>query len=480
MLPCKIAYRLQTLPAIDDRSNGPVIMPILCMQLLQEHYGISLETGTPDEDQLGQQQQSVEPAEVHDFASRPPAELTAGMLHQATQTDASSTPLMPPSSSEGQQSMPMSQDISNAEQRLSRVTSKGSEAETSMDEIPAKGTASGMHEGQESSQPVLANPAVQKDSEPLSQPPQKGETTRAGEAPDSLAMDTSTLHELTVLPSEHGRIPVSLRSPLPMAAPPARTAKGKGMDKSPIASARLTRKATPSPAREVSQIGSRQVLSSRAQGQARQLIGTRQKGQTGTGTRRTAQPLARKQLHFQETEPATSRRASSTGQETQRERQGVKQLQRITKQQAKPEPTHMAASAAQAAEQQAVKPQVLHARSPSSPMSQHDRASSDSDTPRSAPDRLPQPVPQTEGNIPLHDPRHDLQRPELRAAQPAQPSCIVLGPSGSAQGAGMLHGSPQLQAGALAMAETVGQPQQLQQQQSHGLHVSTGCLGLSA
>ena len=455
-------------------------MPILCMQLLQEHYGISLETGTPDEDQLGQQQQSVEPAEVHDFASRPPAELTVGMLHQATQTDASSTPLMPPSSSERQQSMPMSQDISNADQKLSRVTSKGCEAETSMEEVPAEGTASGKDEGQGLSQTGLAYPTVQKASGLLNQPPQKGETSLAGEAPDSLAMDTSTLHELTVLPLEHGRIPVSLRSPLPMAAPPARTVKDKGMGKSPIASAKLTRKATPSPARQVSQIGSRQVLSGRAQGQARHLTDNRQKGQTGTGTRRTAQPLARKQLHFQETEPATSRRASSTGQETQRERQGVKQLQRVTKQQAKPDPKHVAAIAAQAAEQQAAKPQVLHARSPRPSMSQHDVASSDSDTPRSAPDRLPQPVPQTEGNNPLHDPRHDLQRPELRAAEPAQPSCIVLGPSGSAQGAGMLHGSPKLQAGALAMAETVGQPQQLQQQQSHGLHVSTGCLGLSA
>ncbi len=460
---------------------------LLSTQLLHDNYGITLEAADPDNTEPLLQQPYL-PAKA-DNAQLPPAVLAGGMQPQATQTEPSGATMSQTGSSAGQTSSPMhsgsglhDQPAISAEadprkgdgqqscpaagaspiQKQTGVLSWGLEAPRPLAAMPAAVPAKAALHDDDTQQALAAAPAVlpaQADAQPAEQTHTRAEAFPAREVPDSLHLDTSTLQELTALPSAHGRIPVSLKSPLPMAA--ARPAKGRGMGRLPSPLTRAVRPAKPSPAREAARAASRQPPSSRAPGMGSQGAVS----QDPTGSRRLAHPATRKQLHFDDAIWHAPGKGSSSRKEAPESLQGSRATQQLPSQQAKPH-------AEQAPHHKAAEAHRGHASSAKVPRSLHGAASSDSDTPRIAAARLPQPVQQGAAINPLFDHSHGsaaLQAPRLCSTQPA--GSLLEATSLTAQGAGV-NASPADQATALAKADAAGQSQQLQQGSTASAHVS--------
>ena len=247
------------------------VIIVLSMQLLHDNYGITLEGGQPDDLEPSLQQPCVlAKAKNAQLALAAPAE---SMHHQATQTDPSSATLSQIAGSAGETSAHMHSGSGVHDQpaiparvgpgevdrqhgfpasgespieKEAGALNKGLEAPKLLATLPTAVPAkAALHEDdtQQAQQPASAVLLPQVDSASAQPVHKKAEAFPAAEVPDSLHLDTSTLQELTALPSAHGRIPISLKSPLPMAA--ARPAKGRGTGRLPSALTRITRTAKP-------------------------------------------------------------------------------------------------------------------------------------------------------------------------------------------------------------------------------------------
>ena len=150
---------------------------------------------------------------------------------------------------------------------------------TSMQMPPA---GSGMPEG--SSNSLLAQGAAQ--------------VPHPAWVPDSMAMDTSTLRELSVVPSAQGLLPVSLKSPLPLTA--ACTKKATGLARTAGAAemgSRLRTKGSALPRQAQRPTRQRTPVGSWRQA-APWASAEPQRGGGATKGVRGVQPVARKQLSF--------------------------------------------------------------------------------------------------------------------------------------------------------------------------------------
>ena len=292
---------------------------------------------------------------------------------------------------------------------------------------------------------ALSEDTTRADSGPAVQMHNRAKAFAAAELPDSLAMDASTLQELTALPSVHGRIPFSLKSPLLMVA--AQPAKGRSLGRLPGALTRPNRTAKPSPAREAAGAARRQVPLSRAPGVSGQSAGS----QDGSGNRRLTHPANRKQLHFDEAARNTPGKRIPAAKGVAGNTQGP---QALPNQQAKPQ-GQQTASALRATNQKPEHIDKYHASSPNLPGILHGAASSDSNTPRIAAAWLPQPAQQAVGINPLYDPRDGLGDPEAPGLHSAQPAGIRLEAMAAVQAR-----DPQA---APARSNAAEPPQQLQQ-----------------
>ena len=322
-------------------------------------------------------------------------------------------------------------------------SSKGLEAPRPLTDLPAAVPA----------RRALSQDTARADSGPAVQTHDKAEAFPAAAFPDSLAMDTSTLQELTALPSAHGRIPVSLKSPLPMAT--ARPLKGRGMGRLPGAITRSIPTAKPSPAREAAGAASRQSPLRRAPGTGSQSAGSRD----DSGKRRMAHPATRKQLHFDE----AGRHALGKSIPNQKGVPGSTQgSQGLPNQQAKLQ-GRQTKSALRGSHQKLGYIRKPHASSPDVPRILHGAASSDSNTPRVAAAWLPQPAQQAVGFNPLYDSCHGSGDPEVPGLHCAQPAGIRLEAMVAAQSAGMTHASARDPEAAPAQSSAAGVPQQLHQ-----------------
>ena len=438
---------------------------LLSMQLLHDNYGITLEAASSEDAEPWQQQPASHAA--LNTAQLLPAVPAGGMQHQATQTDPGSMTLplkyrsvvetpapeqcshtvrdqpatlsrADPGTADGQQSSPVAVS-----------PGMGLEAPRRLTDIPAAVPTRAALSKDKTQQALVAAPAVpdpQADSAPAQQMHRKVEAFPAREVPDSLHLDTSTLQELTALPSAHGRIPLSLKSPLPMAA--ARPAKDRGTGRLPGALMRPARSAKPSPAKEAARATNRQPPFSRASDMGSRAAGN----QDAVGNRRLGHPATRKQLLFN----IADQHASGTDpsqKEAPGRLQGPQAIRQVPSQQAKP-------LSMQGPHHKTTEAHILH-------------ASSDSDTPQSAAARLPEPVQQGPSVNPLFDRSHDsaaLQAAETRSAQPA--GSPLEAAAVAAQGADMMHASAADQETALVKADAAGQPQQLQQASAASVHVS--------
>ncbi len=472
------------------------VIIVLSMQLLHDNYGITLEGGQPDDLEPSLQQPCVlAKAKNAQLALAAPAE---SMHHQATQTDPSSATLSQIAGSAGETSAHMHSGSGVHDQpaiparvgpgevdrqhgfpasgdspieKEAGALNKGLEAPKLLATLPTAVPAkAALHEDdtQQAQQPASAVLLPQVDSASAQPVHKKAEAFPAAEVPDSLHLDTSTLQELTALPSAHGRIPISLKSPLPMAA--ARPAKGRGTGRLPSALTRITRTAKRSPAREAARTTSRQLPLGRAPGMGSQAAGS----QNATGLCRLAHPATRKQLNFDD----ANRHAPGRGTLAQKEApEGLQGSQgsfglvwtspELPSQQAQPH-------SERGPHQRAAEAHRLRASSAKVPRSLHGAASSDSDTPRSAAACLPQPVQQAGGVNPLFDPRNGSDGPNAAGLHSAQPRGVLPQTAlEAAQGAGVTHASSADQATALARANAAGPPQQAQQGSASSMHVST-------
>ena len=305
---------------------------------------------------------------------------------------------------------------------------------------PAVEAAAHKSEKDEALRTELANAGTQNIRGPPNQMRAREKVpSLAGQLPDSAAMDTSTLRELTVLPSAQGRIPVGVKSPLPAAA--AQTGKSRGAGRVLGSGTRTVRPGQPSYARGAQQAGSARPAAGRERERAGQSPQLSARSTAITKTPRVPQPPARKQLHFApeaDTGKISSRKQSPHGNLAGKH-----------------------APAQQAAQQQGLQHARPHNESPrSAHMRQHGAASSDSDTPRSASARLPQPVQQAGATFMLAGPPQELLKAIGPAEQPAQGASA--GSSTAEQGASLLQKNAQQQAA--AAANTPSQPWHDQQQ----------------
>ena len=458
------------------------------MQLLCENYGIVLDAAMPD-DTEPQQHQPYSLAKVDTSAQELPAVPTEIMQHQTIQIDANSigmSTIMPQTESSAvktsapiqlgdrlhdpptstaeagprktveQRSLPPT-DVSPCQEQ-SRVPGRGVEAPRLLTDLPAAVPGPAAFSTDDGRQALYAQ-AGPLSAELMHE--KKGETVQAGQVPDSLAMDTCTLQELTTLPSAHGHIPFSLKSPLPMAA--ARPAPGRGRGRPSSALTRPARAARPSPARAAASTASRQRPSSKTPGMGSWSAGS----QDASRGDRLAHPPVQKQLQFDTAHRDAPGRCAPTQKEAPGSVQGTQTTQGLPHQHAKPQEGRKAA-AVRSSHQKPDDSHRAHAGSPKPPRSLCGAASSDSDTPRAAAAWLPQPVQQAQGLNPLYDPRHSSEAPQAPELRPAQPAGIFLEASLAAQGAGRMPGD---QAETAEGGGAAGPAQQLHQESGAAVHV---------
>ena len=307
-------------------------------------------------------------------------------------------------------------------------------------EVPAIEAAAHKSEKDETPRTEVANAGTQHTHGPPNQMHAREEVPNlAGQLPDSAAMDTCTLRELTVLPSAQGRIPVGVKSPLPTAA--AQTGKSRGAGRVLGSGTRTVRPGQPSPARGAQQAGRARPAAGRARERAGQSPQLSARNTAITSVPRAPQPAARKQLHF--APEADAGKISSRVQSPRGNLAGKH------------------APAQYTAQQQASQHARPHGESPhGAHMRQHGAASSDSDMPWSASARLLQPVQQAGATFMLAAPPQESLKARGPAGQPAQG--VSVGNSTAEQGASLLQKSAQQQAA--AAADIPSQPWHAQQQ----------------
>ena len=274
--------------------------------------------------------------------------------------------------------------------------------------------------------------------------------------PDSMAMDTSTLRELSAVPSAQGLIPVGLKSPLPLTAARARKSRGfarpirAAADASPL----LT-KGSALPRQALRLIKQRTPVGSGRQA-APQAGAEPQRGGIATKGVRGMQPVARKQLSSARGAQHDTAGKANLG----REAPGIRKMGRLRAQQAGASTSAAAPDAAQ----------VMHQRVPRlESTGQTTGPSSDSDTPRVASARLPEPVQQVEAYNPLFDPHQDSSR---EPSPPQQPATAAAASSRGPRQVQAVAGLPDSLVADQATAQT-GAPALTQQAQAQKLDMAT-------
>ena len=446
------------------------------MQLLQEYYGISLELDASDDGQL-RGLECVAAAQKHD---RPTAALgvllenmqqhakqgNAGSL-QTKHTFSSSTAMMDAQAGKTDPTLCVMQLQDNAieapegtdRQMLEEAQVSGGQVhtvgasnwakpQTPTEGLPADVPAS--HSEPAFTQMPPADSGMQEGSSTL--PPVKGAAQLPHPAwvPDSMAMDTSTLRELSVVPSAQGLLPVSLKSPLPLTAARAKKATGSaraagaaGMGSRLRTKGSALPRQAQRPTRQHTPVGSGRQAAPQASAEP-------QKGGAATKGVRSVQPIARKQLSFAVgAQHGTAGEAHVGGQAPD-----ICKMGRLRAQQAG---TDMSAEVSAAA-------QMMHQQIPRLGSTRHTTgASSDSDTPRVASACLPEPVQQVEAYNPLFDPHQDPSRETSPPQQPATARAAGSRGSGQVQAVkGLLDPPSADQAAAVTVAPAL--PQQAQAQ----------------
>ena len=416
------------------------------VQLLQEYYGISLELDAGDDGQL-HGLECVTAAQKHSGPTNALGVLLESMQQQTKQGSASSL--------QKKHSVSGGADMADAQARSTDPTScvlqhqgdaiaatqkidrqRLGEAQVSGEQAHTLRASNGaqpdtLTEGLSADVPALysENTSVQMppaDSgmrvEFKSSLPAQGAAQVAHPAwvPDSMAMDTSTLHELSVVPSAQGLLPVSLKSPLPLTA--ARAKKARGVARPTAAAATrsplhtkgsaLPRQAQ-RPTKQHTPVGSGRQAAPQASAEPKR---------GGAGSVRGVQPVARKKLSF----------AAGAQHDTAGEAHVGRQAPDICK------TGNLQAQRASASTSAAAHQQVRRLES----IGQTTGPSSDSDTPRVASARLPEPVQRSEAYNPLFDLHQDPSREPSPPQQPATATAASSRGSGQVQAAGGLPGRP--------------------------------------
>ena len=431
-------------------------MPLpLPTQLLQECYGISLKAGLDEESQAS--------ASASGSDSRAAAALPNGTLHQGPHPLSSQMQPLSSGRETGDHMQPSSlvpvAPILRPEEKGTHGhagsaapekghrsshqdqgnSATGPAAKVAI-EVPAVEAAAHKSEKDEAPRTEVANAGTQHIHGPPNQMHAREEVPNlAGQLPDSAAMDTCTLRELTVLPSAQGRIPVGVKSPLPAAA--AQTGKSRGAGRLLGSGTRTVRPGQPFPARGAQQANRARPAAGRVRERAGQSPQLSARSTATCRVPRAPQPAARKQLHF--APDADAGKISSRVQSPRGNLAGKHAL------------------AQHAAQQQGSQHARPHGESPhGAHMRQHGTASSDSDMPRSASAQLPQPVQQAGATFMLAGPPQESLKARGPAGQPAQG--VSVGSSTAEQGASLLEKGAQQQAA--AAANTPSQPWHAQQQ----------------
>ena len=420
------------------------------MQLLQEYYGISLELDASDDGQL-RGLECVTAAQKHGRPTNALGVLPESMQQHAKQGNASSlqkkhsfsggTAMLDAQARKADSTLCMLQlrdDAINATQRTDRQTlgeaqgsegqvhtlraSSGAQPQTPTGERPADVPAS--HSEHTLVQMPPADSGMREGCS--TSPPARGaaQVLPLAWVPDSMAMDTFTLRELSVVPSAQGLLPVSLMSPLPLTAAHAKTARGfaKPAARPAEAAARGSPLRTKSsalprqaqqPTKQRTPVGSRRQAAPRASAEPK-------RGGAATKGVRGVQPVARKQLSF----AAGGQHGSAGKAHLGRQAPDICKMGASQAQQAGASmPAEVPAAA-----------QLMHQQVPRLGSTRHATAASlDSDTPRVASARLPEPVQQLEAYNPLFDLHQDPGREPGPPQQPATAAAASSRCSGQAQ-----------------------------------------------
>ena len=477
---CKVVYfyesaqdRLKAFTSV--RSHCSVAsQPLPFVQLLQEYYGISLELDASDDGQL-RGLESVTAAQKHRGPTEALEVLLENMQQHTKQGSASSmqkkhsiggvTAILDAQARNTDPTpfvLQLCSDTIEATHEINRQTSgqagvregqmqsataiDGVKSQTPIEGRPAHVPAahsehtsmqmppagSGMPEG--SSNSLLAQGAAQ--------------VPHPAWVPDSMAMDTSTLRELSVVPSAQGLLPVSLKSPLPLTA--ACTKKATGLARTAGAAemgSRLRTKGSALPRQAQRPTRQRTPVGSWRQA-APWASAEPQRGGGATKGVRGVQPVARKQLSF----AAGAQHGSAGKAHVGRQAPDICKMGSLRAQQAGASVPAEVLAAAQLMHQQV--PRLGSTR-------QSTGASSDSDSPRVASARLPKPVQQLEAYNPLFDLHQDPSRELRPPQQPAAATAAGSRSSGQAQAVAGLPDPPRAdQAAAATIASALTQQAQ--------------------
>ena len=423
-----------------------LLQSLASVQLLQEYYGISLELDASDDGQL-RGLECVTAAQKHSGPTNALEALLENMQQQTKQGNASSlhkkhsfsggTAMLDAKAGKTDHALHVLQLQDDAIEAIQKTDMQRlGEAQQSVGQVHTLSASNGAQPQTPTERPPADAPASHSEHTLVQMPPADSHTQSGcgtlppaqGAAqvpplawvPDSMAMDTSTLRELSVVPSSQGLLPVSLKSPLPLTAARAKKARGvarptgAAATKSPL----LTKgSALPTPGQRPTRLHTPVGSGRQAAPQA-----SAEPKRGGAGSVRGVQPVARKKLSF----------AAGAQHDTAGEANVGRQAPDICK------TGNLQAQRASASTSAAAHQKVRMIES----IGQTTGPSSDSDTPRVASARLPEPVQQSEAYNPLFDLRQDPSREPSPPQQPATATAASSTGSGQVQAAAGLPDRP--------------------------------------
>ena len=424
------------------------------VQLLQEYYGISLELDAGDDSQL-RGLECVTAAQKHSGPRNALGVLPESMQQHTKQGNASSLQKKHSFSSGADMAdaqvgktdhalrvLQLQDDAIEATQKTDRQ--RLGEAQQSVGQVHTLSASNGAQPQTPTERPPADVPASHSEHTLVLMPPADSGTQNGcgtlppaqGAAqvpplawvPDSMAMDTSTLRELSVVPSSQGLLPVSLKSPLPLTAARAKKARGVARPTGAAAtrSPLLTRgSALPGQAQRPTKLHTPVGSGRQAAPQASAEL---KRG--GAASVRGVQPFARKKLSF----AAGAQHGSAGKAHVGRQAPDICKMGNLQAQRAGASMPSGVPAAAQLMHQQQV-PRLASTRHATG-------ASSDSDTPRVASARLPEPVQQVEAYNPLFDLHQESSREPSPPQQPATATAASSRGSGQVQAAAGLPDPP--------------------------------------
>ena len=223
-----------------------LLQSLASVQLLQEYYGISLELDASDDGQL-RGLECVTAAQKHSGPTNALEALLENMQQQTKQGNASSlhkkhsfsggTAMLDAKAGKTDHALHVLQLQDDAIEAIQKTDMQRlGEAQQSVGQVHTLSASNGAQPQTPTERPPADAPASHSEHTLVQMPPADSHTQSGcgtlppaqGAAqvpplawvPDSMAMDTSTLRELSVVPSSQGLLPVSLKSPLPLTAAP--------------------------------------------------------------------------------------------------------------------------------------------------------------------------------------------------------------------------------------------------------------------